>query len=268
MAHLKKWTAVAAGGAALTLAGVIGVGSGFAGAAPSNDPMRHSAGTVSHNAIPFKPGKYSFFVNGANDGKIKFAAGNTFTAAIDGDSGTWVQTSNTAGMVFTGGSDAAGGCVFAGHVNDTGLNISTAAKPGNWACPGFGSSGTFYIAKASGATASQAHGNVFARADAVPANAGPIVPGTYLWTEDGYYSGNITIASGNTYTSTLSGNDAGAWAQAGSAFAFSISSGVDSGIGCLEVGKVNASGTAVGTSAHPGNWACPGTGTTGTFVIS
>ena len=162
MAHLKKWTAVAAGGAALTLAGVIGVGSGFAGVAPSNDPMRHSAGTVSHNAIPFKPGKYSFFVNGANDGKIKFAAGNTFTAAIDGDSGTWVQTSNTAGMVFTGGSDAAGGCVFAGHVNDTGLNISTAAKPGNWACPGFGSSGTFYIAKASGATASQAHGNVFA----------------------------------------------------------------------------------------------------------
>ena len=97
--------------------------------------------------------------------------------------------------------------------------------------------------------------------------AGKLLAGRYKWTEDGYYSGIMSIASNNTYTSTLSGNDTGTWVQSGSAASFTITGGVDSGIGCLEVGKVNQTGTAVGTTAKPGNWACPGTGTNGYFIL-
>ncbi len=156
-----------------------------------------------------------------------------------------------------------------GKPNLTGTRISSAAKPGSWACPGFESSGTFYVGPVPpGASAAPAAGSAFARPGAAPATAGPIVPGSYTWTEDGYYSGSITIASGNTYTSTLTGDDSGSWAQAGNTFALNITGGPDSGIGCLEVGAVNSTGTAVGTTAKPGKWACPGTGTTGYFVIS
>ncbi len=267
MTKLKRWSAVTAAGATVCLAGVICVGAGVAGA-QSNDPMRHSVAAVSPDATALKLGTYQFVVNGSDLGTITFAAGSTFTSSFDSDAGTWVQAGKTAGLVFTSGSDSAGGCVFAGHVSNTGKAISSAAKPGDWACPGFESAGNFYIVKHVPAAAQATHGDVFARSSVRPATAGPIVPGTYLWTEDGYYSGNISIASGNTYTSTLSGNDSGAWVQGGSAFALSISGGVDSGIGCLEVGKVNTTGTAVGTTAKPGNWACPGTGTSGYFVIS
>ncbi len=268
MANLKKWTAVGAAGAALSLAGVIGVGPALAGA-QSNDALRHSAGAVSHDtAVPFKPGTYQFFVNGSDTGTITLTSSNTFTAAVDSDTGTWVQNNRTAGLVFSGGSDAAGGCIFAGHVSATGKAISSAAKPGDWACPGFGSAGNFYIVKSAGGAPSQARGNVFARSGALPATAGPVVPGTYLWTLDGDYSGNIAIASGNTYTSTLSGNDSGAWVQGGSAVAISITGGTDGGGACLMVGKGNHTGTAIGTSAKPGNWVCPGYGTTGTFTTS
>ncbi len=269
MTKLKRWSAATAAGTAVCLAGVIGVGTGLAGAAPANDPMKHSAGAVSPDAAtPLKLGTYQLVVNGTDLGTITFAAGSTFTSSYDSDAGTWVQNKRTAGMVLTSGSDAAGGCVFAGHVSTTGKAISSVGKPGHWACPSFESSGNFYISKQVPAAAEATHGDAFARSGVRPATAGPIVPGTYLWTEDGYYSGNITIASGNTYTSTLSGNDSGAWVQGGSAYAMSISSGVDSGIGCLEVGKVNSTGTAVGTTAKPGSWACPGTGTSGYFVIS
>ena len=151
MANLKKWTAVAAAGAALSLAGVIGVGPALAGRAVQRRAQAFGQAAVSHDtAVPFKPGTYQFFVNGSDTGAITFASGNTFTAAIDSDSGTWVQAGKIAGLIFTGGSDAAGGCVFAGHVSATGKAISSAAKPGDWACPGFGSAGNFYIVKSAG----------------------------------------------------------------------------------------------------------------------
>ncbi len=196
------------------------------------------------------------------------ASNSTFTAQIGSDTGTWVQAGQTAGLFITGGADQPGDCVFAGHVNKTGTGISSASKPGNWACPG-DTKGTFYIAPVPpGASAAPAHAGSFASMSARPATAGKMVLGTYTWTEDGYYSGQITLEKHNVYASTLSGNDSGGWIQAGSAAAVTIFAGVDSGIGCLEVGKVNHTGTAIGTTAKPGNWACPGTGTSGYFVIN
>ena len=190
--HIRKWTVVAVAGAALSLAGVVGVGPVWAGAAPSNDALIHGSGAMSPAAASIVPGTYTFFVNGANVGAISLASGNTFTAAIDSDSGTWVQAGKTAALTFTGGSDAAGGCVFAGKVNKTGTGISSAAKPGNWVCPGFGSNGTFYITSGQPATPS-VHGDIFASSDGVNSAAGPVVLGTYTWTLDGSYSGAITF---------------------------------------------------------------------------
>ena len=271
MVHSNKlrWTAAAAGATAC-LFGLMGVGVGLAGAAQSVDPLQNAtgeAGAAAPSAAPIVTGTYKFINNGVNIGTITFASANTFTASFDGDSGTWVQDAKNVGLVFSGGSDAAGGCVFAGKANTTGTGIGNATAPGHWACPEFGTTGSFYI-KAGHTAATQARSDAFARSGAVAATAGPIVPGSYTWTEDGFYSGSIAIASGNTYTSTLSGNDSGTWVQSGKTFSLSITGGVDSGIGCLEVGPVNSTGTAVGTTAKPGKWACPGTGTTGTFVIS
>jgi hypothetical protein len=267
MGNLKRWTAVTAG-ATVCLAGIVGVGAGLAGAAPSGDAMRQASDAALPSHVPVVPGTYEWFVNGGAAGTISLASNNTFTSTVDtNDSGTWEQAGNTFGMWITGGTDGAAACVFAGHVNTTGTGMSTAAHPGSWACPGYGSSGTFYIGPVAAASATQAHSDAFARLGVQPRTSANLLLGRYKWTEDGYYSGIMTIAAGNTYTSTLSGNDSGSWVQNGSAAAFSITGGVDSGIGCLSVGKVNTTGTDVGTATNPGNWACPGTGTTGYFVL-
>ena len=266
MTKLKRWSAVTAAGATVCLAGLIGVGAGLASAQP-NDAMKRSVPEESPDTTPLKPGTYNWFIDGLDGGTITFASNNTYTSTLDGgDSGTWVQAGKTTGLSITGGNDAGGVCVFAGHVSNTGKAISYAAKPGDWACPGFGSSGTFYINK--GASAAGEYTGALARAGVRPRTAGHIVPGTYTWTIDGDFSGSMNIASGNTYTITMSVDDSGTWAQGGSAFAFSISEGTDEQGGCLEVGKVNTTGTAVGTTAKPGNWVCPAYGTHGTFVIS
>jgi hypothetical protein len=268
MGYLKKWTAMTAGATAC-LAGVMGVGAGLAAAAPSGDVMQHSTGVVIRNATPIGPGTYEWYINGSAAGTITIASGNTFTSTVFGttDSGTWAQAGETFGMWITGGADAAAGCTFAGHVLASN-EVSYAAKPGDWACPGYTSGGTFYIAPAPpGASATQSHSDAFAVHGAVPMSAGKVLAGRYKWTEDGYYSGIMTVATNNTYTSTLSGNDSGTWVQSGSAFAFSITGGFDSSFLCVEVGKVNHTGTAVGTATKPGNWACPGSGATGTFVL-
>ncbi len=77
--------------------------------------------------------------------------------------------------------------------------------------------------------------------------AGAIVPGTYNWTLDGSVTKKISIASDNTFTSRLNHDDSGTWVQGGSAAAFSITGGTDRSGGCIFVGKVNHTGTAVGT---------------------
>jgi hypothetical protein len=266
MRKLERWSAVTAAGATVCLAGVICVGAGLAGA-QSNDAMKRSVPEALSDATPLKPGTYNWFIDGLDGGTITFASNNTYTSTFDGgDSGTWAQAGKTAGLSIIGGNDASGDCVFAGHVTGTGKAISFAAKPGDWACPGFGSSGTFYITK--GAPAGGEHTGALARAGIRPRTAGRIVPGTYTWTEDGDFTGSMSIASNNTYSITVSVDDSGTWAQGGSAFAFSITEGTDQQGRCLEVGKVDTTGTAVGTTAKPGNWVCPAYGTRGTFVIS
>ena len=138
---------------------------------------------------------------------------------------------------------------------------------GDWACPDFHSNGSFYITKRATAVGEQV--GALAGPGVRPSTAGHIVPGTYTsGPPTGGFSGSMSIASGNTYAITMSVDDAGTWAEGGSAFAFSIAEGTDEQGGCLEVGKVNTTGTAVGTTAKPGNWVCPVYGTHGTFVIS
>jgi hypothetical protein len=268
MGSFKRWT-LATAGATVCLAGVIGLGTGLAGAAPTDDVLQHSASAVEPNAVPFLPGTYEWYISGSAAGTITIASNNTFTAQIGGDSGSWVQAGETFGMVITGGGDAGAGCTFAGHAI-TSTMVSYAAKPGHWACPGYGSTGTFYIGPlpAVSASANQTHGDPFAVRGALPMTAGKILAGKYKWSLDsGALLGSMTLAAGNTYTSTLDGNDSGTWEQSGSAATFSILGGTDGGAGCLFVGKVNHTGTAVGTSTKPGNWVCPGI-SGGTFTLT
>jgi hypothetical protein len=271
MAHLWKRTAVGTAGAAFAIAGVIAPGPALAGA-QSNDAPGHSAHEVSPDAVAIVPGTYEWFLNGVDTGTITLAAGNTFTAVEGGDSGTWAQAGKTAALTITGGVDASPGCIFAGHVNSTGTGISYAAKPGRWICPGF-HSGTFYIGPTSSGTTSQAHGDPLSGVGGVPATAGTVKPGTYRWKVNGGILGgkphrHITLASNSTYTSTLSSNDSGTWVQGGSAVALSIRLGNDGDEGCLFVGKGNTTGTAIGTTAKPGHWVCPGYEESGTFVTN
>jgi hypothetical protein len=266
MTRLKRWSALSAAAATVCLASVICLGAGLAGAQP-NGAMKRSLPEASPDATALKPGTYHWFIDGVDGGIITFASNNTYTSTLDGgDSGTWVQAGETAGLSITGGNDVDGVCVFAGHVIHNGKAMSFAAKPGDWSCPGVGSSGTFYIKK--GGAAAGGYSAALAHAVVRPRTAGHIVPGTYTWTSTGGVSGSMSIASGNTYAITMSVYDSGTWAQGGSAFAFSISDGTDEQGGCLEVGKVDTTGTSVGTTAKPGNWVCPAFRTHGFFVIS
>jgi hypothetical protein len=266
MGYLKKWTLAVAGTTAC-LAAVVGLGAGLAGASSSSDTLRHSTGAVLPDATPIGSGTYEWYVNGSPDGTVTIAPNNTFTSSIGSDSGTWVQAGETFGMLITGGGDAGAGCIFAGHVLAAN-EVSYAAKPGHWVCPGF-SSGTFYIAPVPpAASANQAQTDPFTVHGAVPMSAGKVLAGKYKWVLDGDYPGVMKVATTNTYTSTLSGNDSGTWEQSGSAASFSILGGNDGAGGCLMVGKVNHTGTAVGTSANPGNWVCPGYGSEGFFTLT
>ena len=124
MTNLKRWSAVTAAGATVCLAGVICVGAGLAGA-QSNDAMKRSVPEASPGATPLKPGTYNWFIDGLDRGTITFASNNTYTSTFQGDSGTWVQAGKTSGLSITGGNDAGGVCVFAGHVSNTGKAISS-----------------------------------------------------------------------------------------------------------------------------------------------
>ena len=236
---------------------------------PSNGALRHSAAAATV-AVNLKLGTYEWYNDGGAFGTITVAKHNLFTSTVGSptDSGTRVQSSNLAGFYITGGGDASGDCVFAGKVNTTGTGVSSAIKPGNWVCPSDHTSGTFYIGPVpAGPSATQAHGGSFARSGALPATAGPVVPGTYVWTVNGADAGSITFAAGETYTSTLDTNDSGAWVQGGKAVAVTVNGGSDSGEGCLFVGKANAAGTAIGTTSAPGSWVCPIYPSRGAFVI-
>ena len=151
MADLKKWTAVTVAGAVLSLGGVIGLGSGLSGAAQPNDALSHSNGAVSPGATPIAPNIYKWFINGVKAASITISTGSFSSTLGTNDSGKFIQAGRTFGLSITSGADALYGCVFAGHVNAKGTGVSSAAKPGNWVCPNFGS-GTFYIKAGASAT--------------------------------------------------------------------------------------------------------------------
>ena len=134
MGYLKRWT-VATAGATVCLAGVVGVSTGLAGAAPEGDVLQHSTSAVEASAVPFSPGTYEWYVDGNPDGTITIASNNTFTSSVASDSGTWVQAGETFGLFVDGGGDAGAGCVFAGHAVSSTM-VSYASKPGHWVCPG------------------------------------------------------------------------------------------------------------------------------------
>lgn len=257
---------MAATGAVVGLFGAIGAGPALAGAAQPNGALGHSTVARSPQVRSIAPSTYEWIVDGGAAATITLAAGNTFTSSLDGDAGTWVQSGKTAALTITGGTDASGGCIFAGQAKSRA--ISSAARPGQWVCPSFGSAGTFSIGPVSGRATAQAHGDVFARTGAVPAASRPVVLGTYTWTIDSSDSAPIALASNNTYTSTRTGNDSGNWVQGGSSVALTITGGPDGTGGCLFAGASNHTGTAIGTTAMPGSWVCPGYGSSGFFVIS
>jgi hypothetical protein len=189
MVHLKaaKWVAAASATACFIV--VMGVGAGPAGAS-SGVANRSANGAVIAGTYPVRAGTYEWYFNGSADGTITLSLGNTFT-----DSGTWVQAGNAVGLAITGGTDALAGCVFAGRVQEMGSAISSAAKPGDFARPGYQEDGTFYIAPASARpSAAPAHGSALVRSGATSRSDGSFVLGTYRWTEDDSDTGRIAIA--------------------------------------------------------------------------
>jgi hypothetical protein len=104
---------------------------------------RHSLVRVRNGLVA---GTYNWFINGTDAGTITFASNNTFTSTVDtNDSGTWVEAGKEIALSITGGSDVDGDIVFAGKVSSSGTKIGKASKPGNWAAPGYASTGTFYV---------------------------------------------------------------------------------------------------------------------------
>ena len=268
MAHLKKWAAVAAAVASVSLAGVIGMAPVLAGAAPSNDAIRHSIPTASP-VVKFKPGTYEWYSNGAAFGTITVREAQHFHQLHrDTDRLRHVgPVGDLAGLYISGGVDVPGDCVFAGKVSAAGRQSRARASRVTGSAP-VTRAGPSTSPRCPRRSATQAHDGSFTRSGALPIMAGPIVLGTYNWVVDGDYSGNITFASGDTYTSTLSSDDSGSWVQGGKSVALTVNGGSDGDGGCLFVGKSNGAGTAIGNVSTPGNWVCPGYATKGTFVIS
>ena len=217
MAHLKKWAAVAAAVASVSLAGVIGMAPVLAGAAPSNDAIRHSIPTASP-VVKFKPGTYEWYNNGADVRDDHCREAQHFhqlhrdTDRLRHVGPVWpisrVCTSRVASTFLATASSPEKSAQQARQSRArasrvTGSAPVTRAGPSTSPrCPPDPVRRRRTMAR-------------FTRSGALPIMAGPIVLGTYNWVVDGDYSGNITFASGDTYTSTLSSDDSGSWVQGG-----------------------------------------------------
>jgi hypothetical protein len=259
MAHFKKWSTTAAFGAAVCLAGVMGVGAGMAGAGAPN-PFRQSSPAV-NPGVALVPGTYNWIVNGSSLGTITFASGNTWTSSFDSDSGEWVQAGKSFAMDMTGGTDGPAGCLFAAKVGLTGTSI----VKGAYHCSNTGVSGTWSASPAASAAPAAAHGDVFAAPGVAPRAS--IVLGTYNWFVNGSDVGTITYAAGDTWSSSYIGAG-GAWVQGGNTMAMTMTSGGAGSGGCIFVGKVAITGTAVSSASKPGAWICPGLATHGIWYVS
>ncbi len=261
MAGLKKWSAIAAGGTALCLAGVVGLGAGVAGAgAPS--AFRHAA--TAAPAASVVPGTYNWVVDGAVVGTITFASGNTWSSSFDSDTGEWVQGGKAFTMDMTGGSDGSDGCLFAAKVGVGGTSVNA----GSFDCSISGATGTWSAVSPGGAPTATSHGNPFARTAGAVSPLTSLVLGTYNWFINGTNLGTITYEAGNVWTSNYDSADGGTWLQAGKSLAMDMTTGTDGTGGCIFAGKVNHTGTKISKAAKPGAWICPGYGSSGSWYVS
>ena len=247
------------------VAGVICVGAGLAGA-QSNDAMKRSVPEASPGTTQLKPGTYSWFIDGLDRRPITFASQQYLHQHF------WRRLWHLGPGRQDGGVEhhrrqRRGRCLRLRRTcQQYRQGDLVRRQAGRLGLPRLSLERKLLHHQA--CDRRRRAGRWFGGLGVRPSTAGHIVPGTYTWTATGGFSGSMSIASGNTYAITMSVDDSGTWAQGGSAFAFSIAEGTDEQGGCLEVGKVNTTGTAVGTTAKPGNWVCPVYGTHGTFVIS
>ena len=250
---------------AVTLAGV-----GTAGASQRIGASRSRADAVRPLGLP--AGTYRLFVNGGSNGTLTLTLPDTFTTSSLGsppDSGSWAQAGKSLALFVTAGGDASYGCTLSGKINKTNTAVGTSAHPSHYACPGGPFNGTWYLRPDSGAPAVR-DSNGLLRDQRPKVVRNGLVVGTYNWFFNGSDVGTITFASNNTFTSTTAQSDSGTWVTTGNQIAMAItsSSGADDTEGIVFAGKVSTTGTAISSSAHPGNWASPGYGTMGTWYVS
>jgi hypothetical protein len=90
--------------------------------------------------------------------------------------------------------------------------------------------------------------------------------GSYRVFLNGTSDGTISFASNFTYSSEISGDDAGSWIGVGKSIIFDVTSGGDSGFGCVFVGNLTSK-TTINSAASPGKYSCPGHPANGTWYV-
>jgi len=245
-------------GAAVGLVGAASLVAGLASASTIGAGTSARAPAVASAAL--RVGTYKFIMNGSDQGTISFAADFTYTSTLDGDdAGVWVQAGKSFTFDITSGADISRECVFIGTLTSK-TAIGSASSPGRYACPGVGSSGTWYV-KSSGAGAVQTSTGV---SDTVGSatSASTFATGKYTLFANGSQFGKITYASGHTFSGTVD-DDSGSWAAGGNAFGMEITENnggsFPDDVGCLFVGTLSSAG--INSSASPGPYTGCGGGT-------
>jgi hypothetical protein len=256
---------VAAAIGAVCLAGVMGVGAGVAGAgAGAGNPFRHAAPgskTGVKSGAALVPGTYTWIGDNSTLGTITFTAGNTWSSNYDDDGGEWVQSGKSFAMDMTSGRDGHLGCLFAAKVGVGGTSL----VKGAFSCSVTDYSGIWSASPSASTAPAATRGDAFASHGAAPRAS--IVLGSYKWFIGSHHDGRITYAMGNAWSSTYHG-DGGSWVQGGTTMAMAVTEGGDGAGGCIFVGQVAKTGTAVSSASKPGAWICPGDSSSGTWYVS
>jgi hypothetical protein len=225
--------------AAPLTAGVAGVGTigAAAGAGVQSPGVAPAALTL---------GTYDVFVDGVADGTITFAPDFTYTSTIStNDAGSFIEMGKSITFDVNSGMDSGGQCVFVGNVTSK-TTIDSRADPGRYACPGFPSTGTWYV-KGSGANAVGALPGVSAVSELASAPSSFSTGKYTFWVNDNN-AGKVTYANGHRWSGLVDA-DNGSFAASGYAFGMLISGGAAGDIGCLFVGTVSSTG--INSSADP-----------------
>jgi hypothetical protein len=109
----------------------------------AGEMFRHEVSTAHPATIV--AGTYDWIFNGEYAGTITFASGNTWSSSLDGDTGDWIDAGRSFVMSITGGGDDGCGGVFVGKENKAGNAIGSSDNLGKWVCPGFSTSGTWFV---------------------------------------------------------------------------------------------------------------------------